>query len=31
MNAMFGARPSRGDREALDYFHRSAELGYEPA
>jgi len=31
MDAISGAGFSRNDREALDYFRRSAELGYGPA
>lgn len=31
MNALIGAGPSRSDLNAVDYFRRSAELGYAPA
>jgi TPR repeat protein len=31
MDAISGAGPSRNDRDAVDYFRRSAELGYGPA
>ncbi|MBI3645949.1 MAG: sel1 repeat family protein [Acidobacteriales bacterium] len=31
MDAISGAGPSRNDRDALEYFRRSAELGYGPA
>ena len=31
MDAISGAGPSRNDLQALDYFRRSAELGYAPA
>jgi TPR repeat protein len=31
MNAISGAVPSRNDLQAIDYFRRSAELGYAPA
>lgn len=31
MDAISGAGPSRSDRDALDYFRRSAEAGYAPA
>jgi TPR repeat protein len=31
MNALMGSGVSRSDLNALDYFHRSADLGYAPA
>ena len=31
MDAISGAGPSRNDRDALEYFRRSAELGYGPS
>lgn len=31
MDAISGAGPSRNDRDALEYFRRSADLGYGPA
>jgi TPR repeat protein len=31
MNALIGSGVSRSDLNALDYFHRSADLGYAPA
>ena len=31
MDAISGAGPSRNDRDALEYFRRSAELGFGPS
>ena len=31
MDAISGAGPSRNDRDAIEYFRRSAEAGYGPA